>query len=501
MKRWITASLALLFYASLLPWTNAEYYNYNTHNITGDNTGRLQNMSIGSASYTDNGYFNYADVNYARFKNGPWADVRAYGAVGDGVTDDTAAIQAAIDAAFALGGGVVSLPPTRTYKAINLILKDGVILIGSPQGIGYLPTNITRTKIIAAGTGIVIDTSVGGATSAGVIGIDIKGLGPSVAVKGIRLRGGGWNHIKNVTVDNTSDEGIAITGGAANTLEDILITNAVMDRTQASIIGAVDIDGTDNYLNRVEATISGSAEGTVQSANLYLIAILIRGSNNFISNSVGEISDIGIYVSGFLNRFVNSRADLNYGHGWYVTGTSNQFSNNLALSNSQDATNTYDNWHATDASSKNYYSNCMSQNLAAKVVRYGFFDNVNSDNSKNMYSNSMSSSSGTAEYYNQGYAGSAFLFPEGPFKSVTDNNATPTVEGYTNFKISNTDNTTITNFLKGVGGQRINLLVSGSGTTTIEHGANIYTNTGSSKALVNNKVYTFINQNGVWYEQ
>jgi hypothetical protein len=46
----------------------------------------------------------------------------AYGAVGDGVTDDLAAIQAALDAAFTAGGGVVLLPPGRTYCVSSFIV-------------------------------------------------------------------------------------------------------------------------------------------------------------------------------------------------------------------------------------------------------------------------------------------------------------------------------------------------------------------------------------------
>lgn len=57
--------------------------------------------------------------------------VRIFGAVGNGVTDDTVAIQAAIDAAEAITDGVVFFPP-GTYRITSSLQCDGPTMEGVP---------------------------------------------------------------------------------------------------------------------------------------------------------------------------------------------------------------------------------------------------------------------------------------------------------------------------------------------------------------------------------
>ena len=76
-------------------------------------------------------------------------DVRDYGAKGDGLAKDTAAIQQAIDAAERAGGGEVLLP-AGTYLTGSIYLKDnvdfhlgaGALLQGSPDKEDYSPDDV-----------------------------------------------------------------------------------------------------------------------------------------------------------------------------------------------------------------------------------------------------------------------------------------------------------------------------------------------------------------------
>jgi hypothetical protein len=65
------------------------------------------------------------------------ADVRDFGAKGDGVTDDTAAFQAALDSVGAENGGIVSVPTGKYRIASHLVIPPSVTLEGNWR---YPPT-------------------------------------------------------------------------------------------------------------------------------------------------------------------------------------------------------------------------------------------------------------------------------------------------------------------------------------------------------------------------
>jgi len=76
-----------------------------------------------------------------------WLSVTDFEAVGDGATDDTLAIQAALDAAYAAGGGVVVFPPGRTYMVTDFIVvrdRTTVIAYGATVRAGFHARGVLR---------------------------------------------------------------------------------------------------------------------------------------------------------------------------------------------------------------------------------------------------------------------------------------------------------------------------------------------------------------------
>ncbi|MGW4883355.1 glycosyl hydrolase family 28-related protein [Streptomyces murinus] len=82
-----------------------------------------------------------------------WVSVRDHGAQGDGVTDDTAAIQAAITTAAAAGGGTLYIPAGRYILTDALTWASGVNAVGAGDRVSVLQVT-DQTKDCIVGTDI-----------------------------------------------------------------------------------------------------------------------------------------------------------------------------------------------------------------------------------------------------------------------------------------------------------------------------------------------------------
>ena len=106
-------------------------------------------------------------------------NVKAYGAKGDGVTDDAAAIQAAINAAIAAGGGIVFFPP-GTYETTSTLSKP--MSFGGPSiiGAGYNSTSISYS---GTGSSLYIQGGSGALSGIEVSGITFNGTSSSNGIE------------------------------------------------------------------------------------------------------------------------------------------------------------------------------------------------------------------------------------------------------------------------------------------------------------------------------
>lgn len=126
-----------------------------------------------------------------------WHVVTDYGAVGDGVADDTAAVQAAIDACEAAGGGVVYLPAGIYLVTSGLTVTAPVRLLG--DGKGDLQAQNAATMLKTASTTIhLLTISSDGCTVEG-IGFENTSAAET-AGSAIRVTQGDLNRYANFSV-------------------------------------------------------------------------------------------------------------------------------------------------------------------------------------------------------------------------------------------------------------------------------------------------------------
>jgi parallel beta-helix repeat protein len=198
-------------------------------------------------------------------------DARDFGAVGDGVADDTVAVQAALDAAKVAAGGVVLLPQ-GTYLISAMLRMNGanVTLTGSGRSATIIKTVGDHQLIAAQAAGLCIR--------------DLQLLGDADAAKTLQRGIEGQNLvtslIHNVHVKNMGYDGICMLNGCAdNTISACLVTGSQ-----------------DDGINLGGGTLAPSPGNTVTGCVVRDVAhtgIHISGNSSYTSVTGNTISNCG----------------------------------------------------------------------------------------------------------------------------------------------------------------------------------------------------------------
>lgn len=246
-----------------------------------------------------------------------------WGVVADGTTNDTTALQAAIDAVNVLGGGVLNLP-AGTIKA-NAVLKSGVTIKGAGQ---------SETIIIPAANDHVFKTATGTSTvRIGLSDLRITGDLAHTGKNGINLETTGVGnfvdtiHLKNLWIGNCASAGI-YTGGTStagpfvqrmfcenvqsdtNNLYNLRISGAVIECSYKDCVFANTVTTTGDAKNILFDVISGAfafqhtfinciggVPATVTAGNFAPFLYIGGGSNiNFLGCNVEGSSPV-VYLA------------------------------------------------------------------------------------------------------------------------------------------------------------------------------------------------------------
>jgi len=241
-----------------------------------------------------------------QYNNGTYSAVASVtaassqGAVGDGITDDTAAINAAITVASGLGGGVVQLA-AGTFLVTNLVMKSRVILRGAGM-------DATTIKLAASTTHDVIDTNGTSGAPASLVGIEdltvngnksAQSSGVDLQQYGINLNSANDSWVNRVKVVNTQRSGIYISG-SRNTVTNCVLSGIGKVGAASSIIGrsgiVFDSDGTNTPIGSI------ARNNRVIDCLEHGIKVYPGGYDSLVEgNYVLAAGDRGVYLQG--NRF------------------------------------------------------------------------------------------------------------------------------------------------------------------------------------------------------
>jgi len=426
-----------------------------------------------------------------RMIDGATVNVKDFGAVGDGVTNDTTAIQAAIDS----GAGTVYFPNGNYMITQINVNRDACILQGE----------CSRGAVLDyIGSGTVTDALVFFKHSS-------NNYLFSVGVKNLSIRSSGSNYIP-----------LYVVGPQENCVFDDL----VLSKTTNDCLKVVSYG---NY--------TGGADGTTpahqsQFSNLHLIPDATTPTNGLkligvhnclffnitcdVPNTNALFGDIGISLGNECfnntftqihledfeqpvvianqsrgNRFINLSI---HASGGTLVGTETAISAGtncvpISIEDIRFTGTVYNTVFSCTSSPITVSASDVVNNRYGRIALTQTDNNGVSVNRVSLEGDHINDVRILTKHTNVYYQ---------PERTLTANSSTPAVNDRNVFKTANTSATTIVNFASGQNGQCIDVIVLDSN-TTFQNGSFIKTKTGANFSATQNVAYRFIRAGNKWY--
>ena len=257
-------------------------------------------------------------------------NVRNFGAMGNGVTDDTAAIQAAVNALPASGGTIVV--PAGTYminalKAVNL-RSHTRLLLDTGATLAAIPNSAERYWVVRAWNLNNVEIEGGS-----VVGERTHHRGTTGEWGyGINISGSSYVYVHNIAVSNCWGDGLAVggTGWGASVHPSYSVTLNNVKSNNNRRQGLSILPSTQVYVVNSSFT---DTNGTAPQAGIDIepqtqgLAKEVRLENVTLANNAGNGLEMHLNVSGVTLNKVTS--EQNKGFGVYSGGP-----NGLTITNS-----------------------------------------------------------------------------------------------------------------------------------------------------------------------